>query len=134
MKKLRSWFENEFWGFLVPFWIFVRHPRPTKRLPAVGGEALSLSKDLLSWVMLVANLIYGLPSSSRPVIAPSKRLHLLPYGGRPSLPIHDYFGARTASTPNILTWAAVVIEERTTGAKVIGLYYHCQKTCWKDAT
>jgi hypothetical protein len=27
MKKLRSWFENEFWGFLVPFWIFVRHPR-----------------------------------------------------------------------------------------------------------
>jgi hypothetical protein len=84
--------------------------------------------------MLVAKLDLWFAVKQSTSDRTQQRLHLLPYGRRPSLPIHYYFGARTASTPNILTWAAVVIEERTTGAKVIGLYYHCQKTCWKNAT
>jgi hypothetical protein len=32
MKKLRNWLYDEFWGFLVPLWIMVRHPRQVRDL------------------------------------------------------------------------------------------------------
>ena len=38
MTKLRNWLYDEFWGFLVPLWIFVRHPIQVRDLIDMSEE------------------------------------------------------------------------------------------------
>jgi hypothetical protein len=46
MKRLHSWLKNEFWGSLVPLWIFVRHPRQISEIIHQAEEMT------LTWTMM----------------------------------------------------------------------------------
>jgi len=70
----------------------VTAPEPSETPTSSWRGALSLSKDILPWAMLIANLLYGFAIKQSTSDRTRSRLYLLIYC-RPSLSVHDHFSA-----------------------------------------